>query len=172
MSATRWVTAAQLSDEVGLSTRQIQTIWAEEPTVLVRRQRGNVVEYRQPDAARALRKREADRVRRTHAPAVSLDEARTRKALAEAELAEIELAKARAEVVTLSDYEDALGRILDRLMARLRSLPVRLAHHGPDAEATLEAEVERMVQELAAWDEDVVEAPPAARDADQPDTDA
>lgn len=162
MSDTRWVTREQLSLEVGYSVRQIDRIYADEPSVLIRRTRNGVPEYRQPDAARALRKREADKARRAHAPAVSLDEARTRKALAEAELAEIELAKARQEIVTLTDYEEALGRILDRLMARLRSLPVRLAHYGPDAEAALEKEVERVVEELAAWDDDVVEAPTEA----------
>jgi hypothetical protein len=92
-----------------------------------------------------------------------LDSARTRKANAEAELAEIEVAKARGEVVSVADYEAALARVLDRLTARLRALPVRLAHLGSDAEAAAEAEAERIVVELSTFDEDVIDEPEPAK---------
>jgi phage terminase Nu1 subunit (DNA packaging protein) len=94
-----------------------------------------------------------------------LDTARTRKANAEAELAEIEVAKARGEVVSVADYEAALARVLDRLTARLRAMPVRLAHLGPEAETAAETEAERIVVELAAFDEDVVDEPEPAKAA-------
>lgn len=160
-----------LAAEVGLTTRALSLIRGE-PGVLSWRTdaRGRTV-YRQPDCSISLRAREAARARRQSAPTVTLDEARTRKALAEAELAELEVAGARGEVVAIADYEAALGRILDRLCARLRAVPVRLAHLGPEVEAAAEAEAERIVEELHAWDEDVVEvaeppveapAPPAA----------
>lgn len=92
-------------------------------------------------------------------PTATLDEARTRKAIAEAELAEMEVGKARGELVSIEDYEKALGRVLDRLMARLRSLPVRLAHLGDTAEVAIEVEVERVVKELHNFDDDVLDEP-------------
>ena len=156
---TRWVSMAQLADEVGLVSRTLQLIRAKEPSVLVYRERGSRVEYKQPDCAIALRNREAEKVRREAAPAVSLDEARTRKALAEAELAEMEVARARGETVSIADYEAALGRLLDRLTARLRAVPVRLSHLGVEVEAAAEAEAERVVVELSQFDEDVLDEP-------------
>jgi phage terminase Nu1 subunit (DNA packaging protein) len=122
------------------------------------RKEGNRVWVRWPDFMR-WREQELVRVAVQEANPGDLDTARTRKANAEAELAEIEVAKARGEVVSVADYEGALGRVLDRLTARLRAMPVRLAHLGPEAEAAAEAEAERIVVELAAFDEDVVDEP-------------
>jgi hypothetical protein len=66
-------------------------------------------------------------------------------------------------VVSVADYEAALARVLDRLTARLRALPVRLAHLGSDAEAAAEAEAERIVVELSTFDEDVIDEPEPAK---------
>lgn len=156
---SRWVSLNTLADETGLAVRTLQYIRAQEPAVLTTRQKGKVLEYKQPDCAVALRKREADKAVRESAPAVSLDEARTRKALAEAEMAEFELARVRRETLTVGDFDSALSRILDRLMARLRAIPVRLAHLGPLVERAAEDEVERMAVELSQWDEDVMDEP-------------
>lgn len=93
------------------------------------------------------------------APTVSLDEARTRKALAEAEMVEIEVAKARGEVVSVEDSAKAIGVVLDRLTSRLRSLPVRLAHLGELVEQAAEAEAELIVAELSEFSEDVLHEP-------------
>lgn len=155
---SRWISLNQLAEETGLAVRTLQYIRAQEPSVLTTRQRGKVLEYKQPDCAVALRKREADRAVASNAP-VTLDEARTRKALAEAELAELEVAKARGAFVSVADYESALARVLDRLMARLRSLPVRLSHLGDETEAAAEIEVERVITELHQFDEDVLDEP-------------
>jgi phage terminase Nu1 subunit (DNA packaging protein) len=77
-------------------------------------------------------------------------------------LLEVKYAKEIGEVVPLADYELALGKMLDRVMARLRALPVQLSHLGTEAELAAEAEVERVVQELHDMDEDLLdEAPPA-----------
>lgn len=156
----RWIGLNELADETGMSVRNLQYIRTQEPGVLVTRQRGSATQYQQPACAINLRKREADKARRESAPTVSLDEARTRKALAEAELAELEVAKARGEFVSVSDYEAALARVLDRLMARLRALPLRLSHLGIESETAAEAEVERMIKELNAFDEDVMDEDP------------
>lgn len=94
-----------------------------------------------------------------------LDSARARKANAEAEIAELELAKARGQMVTVADYERALGVMCDRFVARLRALPVRLAHLGDAVEAEAEAEAEAIIAELHALDEDVLEVPAEEPDA-------
>jgi phage terminase Nu1 subunit (DNA packaging protein) len=161
----RWIGLNELADETGMSVRNLQYIRTQEPGVLITRQRGSLTQYRQPECAIALRKREADKARKESAPTVSLDEARTRKALAEAELAELEVAKSRGEFVAVADYEKALARILDQEMARLRALSVRLAHLGPEVEAAVETEVERMVNEMAEYDSDVVDEPEPVKEA-------
>ena len=153
----RWISLNQLAEETGLATRTLQYIRAQEPAVLVTRQR-KAIEYRQPDCAINLRKREAEKAV-TEANPGDLDTARTRKANAEAELAEIDVAKARGEVVSVADYEAALARVLDRLTARLRAMPVRLAHLGTEAELAAETEAERIVVELSTFDEDVIDEP-------------
>jgi phage terminase Nu1 subunit (DNA packaging protein) len=160
MSA-RWVSLNQLAAETGLAVRTIQYIRAQEPSVLVTRQ-GKSMEYKQPDCAVNLRKREADKAVADANPG-DLDTARTRKANAEAELAEIDVAKARGEVVSVADYEAALARVLDRLTARLRAMPVRLAHLGTEAELAAETEAERIVVELSTFDEDVIDEPEPAK---------
>jgi len=159
----RWVAIGQLADEVGVTRRHLQRIRTEEPGVLVTRQLGaGEAEYKQPDCAINLRRREMDRARRESSATVSLDAARTRKALAEAELAELEVAQARAAALSVTDYEAALGKILERLSARLRSVPIRLAHLGTEVEAAAEAEAERVIIELHGWDEEVLEKPAPA----------
>ena len=132
-------------------------LWTTRPGAPVRKD-GNRVWVQWPAFMR-WREQELVRVAVQDANPGDLDTARTRKANAEAELAEIEVAKARGEVVSVADYEGALARVLDRLTARLRAMPVRLAHLGPEAEAAAEAEAERIVVELSAFDEDVVDEP-------------
>ncbi len=126
----RWIGLNELADETGMSVRNLQYLRVQEPGVLITRQRGSLTQYKQPDCAIALRKREAEKARKEHAPTVSLDEARTRKALAEAELAEMELAVRRGDFVAVSDYESALARVLDRLAGLLAHDQRRLALRG------------------------------------------
>lgn len=88
-----------------------------------------------------------------------LDFQRARKTRAEADLAELERDKALGELISLTVYEHALATILQRLTARLRAMPPRLGRFGTDVEAAVEKEVEQTVDELHAWDEDVVDIP-------------
>jgi hypothetical protein len=74
---------------------------------------------------------------------------------------ELALARELGESISVDDYEAALARVLDRLTARIRAMPVRLSHLGPDVEAAAEAEAERIVNELNGWDEDVLDEPEA-----------
>ncbi len=136
-------------------TQQSIGMWCARPGAPVRKD-GTRVLVRWPEF---LRWREEELVKQAKADSapVSLDDARSRKLNAEAELAELEVAKARGEFVAVADYEAALARVCDRLAARLRALPVRLSHLGAEVEAAAEAEAERIVTELSAFDEDVIE---------------
>ena len=58
---------------------------------------------------------------------VSIDVARQRKTAAEAELAEIELAKARADVVAIDDVAQQWDMILGSVRTRLLGLPTKVA---------------------------------------------
>ena len=58
---------------------------------------------------------------------VSLDVARQRKTAAEAELAEIELAKARADVVAIEDVAKRWDAILSGVRTRMLALPSKVA---------------------------------------------
>lgn len=136
-------------------TPQSLSKWTARPDAPVRVQ-GTRVWVRDPDF---FRWREGELIRQAKAEStpVTLDDARARKANAEAELAELDVAKARGEFVAVADYETALGRVLDREMARSRSLAVRLSRFGPDVEAACESEIERMIGEMAAFDDDVID---------------
>lgn len=153
----RWIGLNELAEETGMSVRNLQYIRAQEPGVLVTRQRGSLTQYKQPDCAINLRTREGEKARRESAPTVSLDEARTRKALAEAELAELEVAKARGEYVSVADAGAAWGRALDLVVARLRTLGPAFVRFGQDVEAAAEEEAERIIQELHDNTADVVD---------------
>lgn len=58
---------------------------------------------------------------------VSIDVARQRKTAAEAELAEIELAKARADVASIEDVAKRWDAILSGVRARMLALPTKVA---------------------------------------------
>jgi hypothetical protein len=119
--ADRWIGLNELADETGMSVRNLQYIRAQEPGVLVTRQRGSLTQYQQPACAINLRNREAEKARREHAPTVSLDEARTRKALAEAELAEMDLAVRRGDLVGVSDYDNWFKNETSKWLAYLNT---------------------------------------------------
>lgn len=74
----------------------------------------------------------------------------------EIETARLELAKRQGLFVTVDDFGRAFGVILDRLVARARALPVRLAHLGDVVEAEAEREVEAMLTELRELTDDVL----------------
>jgi phage terminase Nu1 subunit (DNA packaging protein) len=67
------------------------------------------------------------RERKLSEAVVSLDEARQRKLAAEAEMAEIELAKARADVVRIDDVARQWDAILSGVRTRLLALPTKVA---------------------------------------------
>jgi phage terminase Nu1 subunit (DNA packaging protein) len=90
---------------------------------------------------------------------VDLQRERARKTAAEAELAELEVAKARGEWVAVSEFRQALQNVLEKEMARLRALPIQLSWLGVDVERAIDEEVERIVAEMSTFDEDVITPP-------------
>lgn len=84
------------------------------------------------------------------------EEARTRKVSAEAELAELELARERGRMVTVDDCADRLARILERVRARLVAVPGKLAPRlvglgtAMEARGVLEEAVGETLAELSA----------------------
>lgn len=162
------ITASQAAERLGL-TKQAIGLWTAKPGAPVRKT-GTSVFVRWPDFARWREQELVDGAKKA-APQGTFAERRAeadaRAAEIQVELRELELAERRGEVVAVADYEAALATILDRLTARLRAMPVRLSHLGPEIEAAAEAEAERVVEELHVWDDDVVDetdatAPPAA----------
>ncbi len=151
-----WVPLDALAAVVGLSVRSVQQLAATAPGALVGQQQDGVVRFELVASARALRRLAVERAEAAAPPALDLEAARCRKMTAEAELAEMQVAQTRGELVTVADYGAALGRILDREMARLRALPVRLAHLGAAVEDAAAAEVEQMIVEMSRFDEDVI----------------
>lgn len=103
-----------------LSERRVQQLSAE--GVIPRAERGR---YELEAAIRGyvhyLRDRSLD------GGVVSLEEARKRKIAAEAELAEIELAKARADVVAIDDVAKQWDTILANVRTRFLALPTKVA---------------------------------------------
>lgn len=60
----------------------------------------------------------------------SLHEAEKRKAAADAEMAELKLAKLRGELVAVDDFEAELRDILEKVKARIRQHPVCGKHYA------------------------------------------
>jgi hypothetical protein len=79
----------------------------------------------------------------------SLDEARQRKEAAQAEMAELDLAKARDELMTASEFARVLGDAFARARARLQNLAPRIAGTVLGAETITEAQarIEPLVRE-------------------------
>lgn len=93
----------------------------------------------------------------------SIDDARRRRAAAEAELAELELAEKRAELMTVSDFTKIVAEGFGRARARLQNLAPRAAAVSfgaqsiPEAQARIEPLVVEVLDELRAADDVPVE---------------
>lgn len=165
--SVRWITLAQLVAETGLSTRALQYIRQQEPGVLVARERGGKTEYRQPDCATNLRRREREAGKRAATPpvqAVDFERARARKMTADAQLAEIEVAKAEGRLVPIEEVVRSGDEVADRLRAVLINLPanygLRLEEAGvpaAQAESVLEAIAEELTRAIRQVADDLIE---------------
>ena len=89
-----------------------------------------------------------------------LNEERARKVAAEAQLAEMELAKARREFVAVADVASAWGEVLSAVRGRLLSMPTTLAtivaneNEVARCQAIVENQVHEALTELSAYDPD------------------
>lgn len=87
-------------------------------------------------------------------PADSLDEAKRRKVLAEAQMAELDLGRVRGDLMTVEQYDSVVSQAYQRVAQRLKTIAPRLA---PDvigiqtlkeAKNVLDAEVRALMKEL------------------------
>jgi len=87
------------------------------------------------------------------------EDAKARKMMAEAELAELDLAIKRRELMTVEEGQKALGEAFDRIAAQLKAAPTRHAHDLvgiqtlPEAEARFKRITAQMMTELASADD-------------------
>jgi hypothetical protein len=88
----------------------------------------------------------------------SYDEARTRKVNAEAEIAELELAKVRGQLVVADDVVKAWADVLGMLKSKLTNIPAKAAPIvAPESEAgmiqsILQDLMNEALEELSAYD--------------------
>jgi hypothetical protein len=152
------ISIADGAERLGLTTQAIGQ-WAAKPGAPVRRNTKHVY-LLWPDFPR-WREQELQKNAKKSEKSGTFAERRAAAEARVAELAvergEIELAKLRGDMVHVDDYSAALATILDRLMARLRSFGTRIGNIGPEVEALIDREVEALVKELHAWDEDVID---------------
>lgn len=92
-----------------------------------------------------------------HSPYITYDEARTRKVAAEAEIAELELAKIRNDLAIVADVVKAWEDVLAAMKAKLLAVPTKV---GPalaaedDAsviQSRLEDEIKECLDELSTY---------------------
>ena len=143
-----WVSLRELHQQTGLAIRSLQYIREQEPGVLITREKSGRTEYKQPDCATNLRRREAEKAKKEKAGSAQPNffEARARALVAEAKLKELELKRQLGEVLSHEILEETIRAIGDRLRSVLVNLPatygLRLEALGVDvrdAEHVLEA---------------------------------
>lgn len=99
---------------------------------------------------------ELTRKAKEEAGPADFEKAKARKMAAEAELAEMELARARGELVTVADAGERLAKILERVRSRLVAFPGKLAPRlvgvdtAMEARGVLEGAVAEVLTELSS----------------------
>lgn len=148
---SRWLTQTELAAEWGKS-RQTCAEWARRPGC-PKRTRNGKTEYRWPEFLEWWAT-ERERQAREEATPVDSEQAKARKALADAKLAEYELAQAEGRLVDVEDYRAALARDLDVVRAGMLSVPSKWAPLlvGKRTIAEVQAVLDGLVgQTLADW---------------------
>ncbi len=152
------ILASAAAERLGMTQQAIGT-WTNRPGAPVRR-KGTRVYVRWPEFAR-WREEELKKGAKKDADTAGFTQrmlaANARTAEINLARAEIELARAQSASIDITDVEVTIGKLLDRLMAMLRALPMRFPELGEHAQETIEAEVERMIESLHAFDEDLIE---------------
>lgn len=140
MSAARWVSLNQLHAETGLAVRTLQYIRTQEPGVLPTRIRGKVTEYKQPDCAINLRKREVDRAVAELKERSGPDDSQSRLDRAKARRAEIETELLEKSVVRVDHATQVVDKLLTALRAQLVPFAKRWAPELIGAKTIVEME--------------------------------
>ena len=147
------VSASELARLMNLeSARRVQQLVADEG--MPRRVQNGRPEYPWPDA---LKWYIAFKVSAEAAKAdpIDLEKARARKMAADAELAELELARVRGEQVPVETFRETVGAIATKIRAQLLAAPGRYSARIvgvdslPDAQRHLDAIVRDVLNELS-----------------------
>jgi phage terminase Nu1 subunit (DNA packaging protein) len=119
-----WVTQKELCELMGLKERQVATLCAR-PGAPQKRQ-GTKWVYAWPGFVRWYGD-ERERAGRDKARPATEDEARKRKLAAEAELAELDLATQRKELMTVEQFDKLVSETFARVAAQLKTAPTKYA---------------------------------------------
>lgn len=137
--------AGEIAAACGVSKRHVQNLFNQG---MPRTVEEAVAWYRQQKQEREKRRTE------------TLDEARRRKTEAEAGLAELELARARGEVVSIQEVTEEVGVLMDRLRAAVLAAPGKWTPQiigvsdMPTASALMAALTEELLGALSVDDDD------------------
>lgn len=121
-----WVNLKELVEQTGYGKRTLEYLVKDEPQCFVSREGRKGREYKQPDTAILLRKREVEKAKEREDPS-SEQEARVRKLSAEAAQEELKLAKLRGQLLAVDDWEREFVRRIEPIGVRLKALPGRVA---------------------------------------------
>lgn len=145
----------EFADDHGLTLRRIQQ-WIAEG--MPYREVSGARRVVRADANRWVREREREQERETVMKAIapsSLEEAEKRKAIADAQLAELKLERERGNLIPLALHGERLARILERVRARLVAIPGKVAPQligvetAPAAQALVNDAVSEALEELS-----------------------
>lgn len=126
-----WVTLKALHEQTGFAVRTLQYIAAQEPGVLITRVKGSKTEYKQPDCAINLRKRDVEAaVAKTKAekqPTAS-QMAAEREAIADAKIKEAKAAQISREWLPRDDVRIELRNFAHEMRGVLEAAPGKHAY--------------------------------------------
>lgn len=149
-----WRTITQCAGDIDLSTRQLQK-YAKLPGCPRKSNGKGGWLYEWPAFNRFVRERSAEVAAEAVRPQ-DYDEARTRKVAAEAELAELQLAEQRGDLIRIEDAAKIADDAFDRIRARLVAVPTKEAHRlvgltkTPKVVTVLRAVVNTVLEELGS----------------------
>lgn len=168
----RWVNLKVLSDETGVPSRTLQHIRRHESGVLVERIKNGKVEYAQPQTAVNLRQRAVDKAAAkflTKEGTEGIEEAERRKKVAEADLAELKLARERRQVLSVEAAVREREREYMAFNGALDGVPSREAVHWP--EVTPGVAIQRLRALVGRVKEDLQRVVDGATLDDEPEDD-
>lgn len=154
------LTASEAARRLGLTAQGLQG-WLKKPGAPVRAD-GNKLLVQWPQFAR-WREQQMVESALTAAQPADFEEARARKVAAEAQLAELDLAVRRGDLVTLAEFEKTIAQAFDRVRSRMVALPGRLAplvvgtETLPAAVSAIEPVIAEILHELATDSTPVIE---------------